>query len=109
MIEINKWSHHAYTTLIDGNDGEEQLAIIQSGGQDGKTVLTIIAPQVDGGLRVLLKKTVVVSPYRNATAYSDLLRVVLQRYVCGGVFPTEEQRTTEFAKIERIIQELVER
>lgn len=39
MITINKVTVVGYTALIDGNNGEEQLVITQSGGQGGHVAL----------------------------------------------------------------------
>src|SRR5206468_4288743 len=43
----------AYTALIGGNDGEEELVICASPGQDGDVRLVLTAMSVDGGARFI--------------------------------------------------------
>lgn len=44
---------NGYSIHIPGNDGEEELIIITSWGQDRRTRLVIVSAQCDGGVNVL--------------------------------------------------------
>jgi hypothetical protein len=56
MIVVNKIERVGFALVVIGNDGEEQLTICTSGGQNGQISVTIVANQVDLGPehRVLL-------------------------------------------------------
>ena len=54
MIQVNNITKHNYTTIIDGNDGEDQIIITSSPSQSGHIALLIVHVQVDGGLEIIL-------------------------------------------------------
>ena len=60
MITVNKIVNdmRSYGISIRGNDGEEELHILGSGGQDGSISTVIVAMEVDGGAKILLNERV---------------------------------------------------
>lgn len=50
MIKIDSFHFANYTLVVDGNDGENQLVIVGSCGQDGNTPLMSLEASVDGGI-----------------------------------------------------------
>jgi len=57
-MRLNGIEHRDYTTLVSGNDGEEQLIIAASPGQCGRTALLVAQASVDVGMQVLLNDVV---------------------------------------------------
>lgn len=108
MIQINSSVTNRYTTMVDGNDGEEQLVIIESGGQDGYTVTTVVRVQIDGGMEILLTRASLISEEQDNANFITTLRGILQAWVSGGIPPTEQEKAVEFAKIEMILANFFE-
>ena len=100
MIKINSYQTIDYTTLIQGNDGEEQLSIMMSSGQNGKTAIVVVAIQVDFGLNILSGGGRVEIPTNNIV---DWLRPVLHSWVGGGIRPTQEEKLEQYKLIEEIL------
>ena len=98
MNIINKTSIHGYSLLIDANDGECQMVIVSSGGQDGKIRIVSVAAEVDGGLKT---STVVTIPESGAYTYLQLL---LRKWVCAGISPSSDDKAVEYSKIDRCLK-----
>jgi len=103
MIKIDGFKRHAYTLLIDGNDGEEQLVIITSSGQNGQTAITVVSVQVDLGMKVLVNHEHWISTYREGSDLIQKLRQVIRTWVIGGIPPTGGEMREQYAIIERIL------
>lgn len=71
MITIDSIEFHAYTTLINGNSGEEQLVLMLSPMQSGRCACSIMAVQCDGGLRLVV----------HGTFLTNEMSLILPRYI----------------------------
>lgn len=80
MITVNKIVNdmRSYGISIRGNDGEEELHILGSGGQDGSIATVIVAMEVDGGAKILLNERV------KDEMFLDRVRDVITRWINGG-------------------------
>lgn len=108
MIKIDGYKRHAYTLLIDGNDGEEQLVIITSSGQNGETVITVVRVQVDLGMEVIVYREYWTSCYKEGSDMISKLRQIMQDWVAGGIPPTEYELAKEYATINEILSKEIE-
>jgi hypothetical protein len=71
-----------YTLVVDGNDGEEQLIIITSPGQDKRTAIQALRAQVDGTVESLLSVT---QPRLQYNPLLTLVKKIANEWVTAGL------------------------
>src|SRR5262245_8097651 len=57
-MRVNWVKHVGYTTVVQGDNGEVELVLMASPGQDGRNRLHVVEAAVDGGMQILLHTTV---------------------------------------------------
>ena len=91
-----------YAVHISGNDGEEELIIVTSWGQDRKTSLVIVSAQCDGNVVVL----------HNGKARMTLAQVfttidnVVKKWQATGIKPNPEEQIWQDKQREKLIDRL---
>lgn len=101
----------AYTALVGGNGGENELVISCSPGQDGNVAVSLVAMSVDGGAKRL--GVPLAHDSRDGIALVRLarlessLRMALTRWRSGGVPGSVEEVQQAIAQCEEVLAAIV--
>lgn len=75
MIQLNKTTQLGYTLLLDGNDGENQMLVVMSSGQNGSMSFRFVYAEVDDGD---VPKTGELSLKKHGQDWNDLSRRAIE-------------------------------
>lgn len=91
-----------FTVIINGNSIEEQLILVMSPGQSGRSTFTAICTSIDGGSTLRKKQTILDLPYGSGPTSDEmqpLLMHILYEWVRPlGTNPIPEDEQKEIDK-----------
>lgn len=93
---------NGYSIHIPGNDGEEELIIVTSWGQDRRTRLVIVSAQCDGGVVVLHAGKARVTLAQVITTIDNTVR----KWQMTGNKPTNLEEAWQDKQREKLIERL---
>ena len=94
-----------YSLHIPGNDGEEELIIVTSWGQDMKSRLVIVSAQCDGDVKVIHDGKARHSVAVMLTTVDNAVR----KWAGQGIKPTEEQKLWLDRQHEKLMNKLAKK